>query len=176
MRTEELMELGLSREQAGKVLAINGRDIERLKSANSKEVDTLKKDLTASKETLKKWEEADIDGLKEEAEKWKQQAMEAELKEKKSKEEMLIQKESKGIYQAYRAKDAALLDKLIDWGKVSVKKGAVCGLDEQVQALKESYGFLFESKKPIPYFSAASTGFAESKDTDEIRKAMGISV
>ena len=44
MKTEELLEIGLTEEQATKVLAINGKDIERYKKA----VDTAKADLEAS--------------------------------------------------------------------------------------------------------------------------------
>ena len=46
MKTEELLEIGLTEEQATKVLAINGKDIERYKKA----ADTAKADLEASQE------------------------------------------------------------------------------------------------------------------------------
>ena len=43
MKTEELLKLGLSKEQADSILAINGRDIERTKSANEKERSELER-------------------------------------------------------------------------------------------------------------------------------------
>ena len=53
MKTEELLEIGLTEEQANRVLAINGKDIERYKKA----AETAKTDLTAAQEqrrTLKR--------------------------------------------------------------------------------------------------------------------------
>lgn len=59
MKTEELLEIGLTEEQATKVLAINGKDIERYKKA----ADTAKADLEASQEQLSQ-RDADIEKLK----------------------------------------------------------------------------------------------------------------
>lgn len=50
MKTEELLEIGLTEEQANRVLAINGKDIERYKKA----AETAKTDLTAAQEQLAK--------------------------------------------------------------------------------------------------------------------------
>ena len=56
MKTEELLEIGLTEEQATKVLAINGKDNETYKKAE----DTSKADLEASQEQLSQ-READIE-------------------------------------------------------------------------------------------------------------------
>ena len=63
MKKEELTALGLTDEQAGKILAINGNDIEHAKAVKDKEIgtlteerDNLKSRLTAAETTLQGFE------------------------------------------------------------------------------------------------------------------------
>lgn len=65
MKTEELLEIGLTEEQANKVLAINGKDIERYKKA----AETVKADLTTAQEQLAQ-RDKDIEELKNLLEMW----------------------------------------------------------------------------------------------------------
>ena len=62
MKTEELLEIGLTEEQANKVLVINGKDIERYKKA----AETAKTDLTAAQEQLAQ-RDKDMEELKKSA-------------------------------------------------------------------------------------------------------------
>lgn len=64
MKTEELLELGLTEEQADKVFAMNGKDVENAKSKFSDqkaELDRLKKDLADRDKTISNLEAAGSD-------------------------------------------------------------------------------------------------------------------
>lgn len=57
--------------------------------------------------------------------------------------------------QGYKAKDTSILSKMLDMDKVKFndKFEIVEGLEEQVNTLKESHDYLFESDKPLPQFT-----------------------
>ena len=91
MKTEELLALGITEEQAKKVLTIHGKDIESLKARADKaesDRDSYKSQLTESQtklgeaqdrltETLDKFKDVDPDKLQEEVEKYKKEAADA---------------------------------------------------------------------------------------------------
>lgn len=89
MKTEELTALGISEEVAAKVLAMNGKDIERAKTsvgeAKQKEIDALtgerdgiQKKLDTATETLKKFEGIDLEQIQTELKDYKARAENAE--------------------------------------------------------------------------------------------------
>lgn len=91
MKTEELTALGITEEQASKILAINGKDIEHAKStvaaAKDKEIGTLtterdglRSQLDTANDTLKKFEGIDPQQIQTELQTYKTQAEEAEKK------------------------------------------------------------------------------------------------
>lgn len=70
MKTEELLSIGLTEEQADQVFAMNGKDIENAKT----EVSGLRAKLKEAQETIKTMEanKGDLEGLQAELEKYKQ--------------------------------------------------------------------------------------------------------
>ena len=85
MKKEELIALGLTEEQAGKVLGINGADIEHAKAAKDKEISTLtatrdglQSQLDAATTALKKFEGIDPEQIQTELQTYKKQAEETE--------------------------------------------------------------------------------------------------
>lgn len=176
MKTEELLELGLSREQVGQVLAINGRDIERTKESNAQqrmELEELKKGLAERENELAQYRELDVEALKTEAKDWREKAEKAEKEGKEKLDKWRVQQELQRICRESGARDAKVLDALIDRDAVSIDGETVCGLSEQVEKLKSEYGFLFEAEDEPPYFSQKMSGFAEDENSI-LRKAMGI--
>lgn len=176
MKTEELLELGLSREQASKVLAMNGRDIERTKSANAqerRELAELKKGLDERDKEIAKYRELDIENLKTEARDWQERAEKAEKEGKERFDGLCVREEMQRVCRETRAKDARILEALIDREAISVQDGSVCGLTEQIANLKSEYGFLFDAEEALPCFSQKMNGVAEENDSI-LRKAMGI--
>lgn len=81
MRKEELTNLGLTEEQADSVLAMAGKDIEKQKKRITDletERDGLKERLSTAEDTLTKFEGIDPAAIKDEVEKYKQAAADAE--------------------------------------------------------------------------------------------------
>lgn len=163
MKTEELLEIGLTEEQANKVLAINGKDIERHKKA----AETAKADLTAAQEQLvqrdKDIEElkrsaGDVDGVKQQL---------ADLQAKYTTETEQYQKQiadrdyadavhrsivDKGVkFSSKAAEKAFIADLTIN--RLSLKDGALDGFESYLKTQQESDPTAFQSDKPAPTFA-----------------------
>lgn len=162
MKTEELLEIGLTEEQANKVLAINGKDIERHKKA----AETAKADLTATQEQLaqrdKDIEElkksaGDVDGIKQQL---------ADLQAKYTAETDQYQKQiadrdyadavhraiaDKGVKFSSKAAEKAFIADLTA-NRLSVKNGTLDGFEGYLKTQQESDPAAFQSDKPAPAF------------------------
>ncbi len=177
MKTEELINLGLSREQADSVLAINGRDIERTKNANREERLELERVLGVLSERekeLENYKSMDYEGIKNELNTWKEKAGLAELAVKENIKNNVLSHEKEKIYSDSGVKSAEILDALIDWDKVNVEDDSVTGLNEQISEIRQQYGYLFHQDSSLPQFSAAIGDVKEEDGTHAVREAMGI--
>lgn len=107
----------------------------------------LEKDLETRDKQLEKLKEIDVDGLKEQIETLQEENKTAkETYEKELKELQL----SNAIKLAINGKvhDEDIVSQLIDKEKVIIDEdGKVVGLDEQIQSLRETKGFLFIEEK-----------------------------
>lgn len=92
MKTEELLEIGLTEEQANKVFAMNGKDVENAKGKLQKDVDTMKSQLAEAKETIATLEanEGDTAVLQAELDKYKQAEEQRKQEEKDAAERAKI--------------------------------------------------------------------------------------
>lgn len=162
MKTEELLEIGLTEEQANKVLAINGKDIERYKKA----AETAKTDLTAAQEQIiqrdKDIEElkksaGDVDGIKQQL---------ADLQAKYTTETEQYQKQiaerdyadavnraiaEKGVKFSSKAAEKAFISDL-NAKRLTIKEGVLEGFEDYLKAQQDSDPTAFQSDKPAPTF------------------------
>lgn len=163
MKTEELLEIGLTEEQATKVLAINGKDIERYKKA----ADTAKADLEASQEQLSQ-RDADIEKLKKSAgdvDGIKQQL--ADLQTKYTTETEQYQKQiadrdyadainhaiaDKGVKFSSKAAEKAFVADLTA-NRLTLKNGALEGFEDYLKAQQDSDPAAFQGDKPARSFA-----------------------
>lgn len=92
MKTEELLEIGLTEEQANKVFAMNGKDVENAKGKLQKDVDTMKSQLSEAKETIATLEanKGDTAALQAELDKYKQAEEQRKQEEKDAAERAKI--------------------------------------------------------------------------------------
>ena len=164
MKTEELTALGLTEEQAKSVLAMNGRDIER----NKKDAEALRTQLGTAQKQLgdanSKLEGYDPE-WKAKSEKAQQdaEAQIAALRRAHAIEAGIAERKGRNV-RAIRA--------LIDEAAVTVNdKGEVIGLNEQLDRIQASDGFLFESDKPAPVFSRTTPGAKTTADPDKKAQA-----
>lgn len=94
MKKEELLEIGLTEEQANKVFAMNGKDVENAKGKLQKDVDTMKSQLAEAKETIATLEanKGDTAALQSELDKYKQAEEQRKQEEKDAAERAKILK------------------------------------------------------------------------------------
>lgn len=162
MKTEELLEIGLTEEQATKVLVINGKEIERYKKA----AETAKTDLTAAQEQIIQ-RDKDIEELKKSAgdvDSVKQQL--ADLQAKYTTETEQYQKQiadrdyadavnraiaDKGVKFSSKAAEKAFIADLTT-NRLTVKDGALDGFESYLKAQQDSDPTAFQSDKPAPTF------------------------
>ncbi|EOE6413466.1 phage scaffolding protein [Enterococcus hirae] len=155
MKREQLKELGLSDEQIGSVMALHGATVNELNSnvaaaeqqanqykeqldANQTELDSLKKaaegneELTTQLSDLQeKYDQAKADS----------ESKIAEIKKTSAVELALTQAGARNI-KAAKA--------LLDSEKLELTDEGIKGLDEQLNTLKESDGYLFEGETTPP--------------------------
>lgn len=160
MKTEELLEIGLTEEQATKVLAINGKDVERYK----KSLESAKSDLTTVQEQLAQRDKdmedlkksaADADGIKQQL---------ADLQAKYTTETEQYQKQiadrdySDAVRRAIAEKDVKFSSKAaekafiadLNTNRLTVKEGVLDGFDEYLKSQQSSDPAAFQSEKPAP--------------------------
>ena len=163
MKKDELTALGLTDEQADKVLAINGRDIEKHKKAAEDakaETATLQQQLSDR--------DKDLETLKagaEDAEKVKQQL--TDLQTKYNDETAKYQKQiadrdyadaletafnaGKIEFTSKGAKAAACADFMAT--RCELKDGKLVGFDDRIKAMREKDPDSFRAEKPDPSFA-----------------------
>lgn len=155
MKREDLKELGLNDDQISSVMASYGKSINEYKeqvASLTSERDSLKSqigDRDDQLETLKKSAGQDNDDLKQQI-KDLQDANKANAD--KYKADMAAQAKSfkiEGALRDAKARNAKAVLSLIDTDKVEVTKdGSLSGLDDQISAVKESDGYLFDTAEP----------------------------
>lgn len=155
MKREQLKELGLSDEQIGSVMALHGATVNELSSnvaAAEQQVNQYKEQLDANQtelDSLKKAAEGNEElttQLSDLQEKYDQAKADseskiAEIKKTSAIELALTQAGARNIKAAKALLDSEKLE-LIDEG--------IKGLDEQLNTLKESDGYLFEGETTPP--------------------------
>lgn len=168
MKKDELTALGLTDEQADKVLAINGRDIEKHKKAAEDakaETATLQQQLSDR--------DKDLETLKagaEDAEKVKQQL--TDLQTKYNDETAKYQKQiadrdyadaletafndGKIEFTSKGAKVAACADFMAT--RCELKDGKLVGFDDRIKAMREKDPDSFRAEKPDPSFANPTGG------------------
>ena len=169
MKKDELTALGLTDEQADKVLALNGRDIEKHKKAAE--------DAKAETATLQKQlddRDKDLETLKasaEDAEKVKQQL--GELQTKYNDETAAYQKQiedrdySDALTAAFQSEKVLFTSKGAEKAirselmanRLALKDGKLEGFADRIKSMKDSDPDAFQGDKPAPNF-AGPTGNA----------------
>ena len=157
MKRKFLEDLGLEAEIVQKIMDENGKDITSLKAR----VDDLTEQLNVKDTTITEKNNKIAELEKVDVEATKKQAREDGYAEgTKEIEEFKKQNALEKALANYKAKDASIINKMLDMEKVKFndKYEITEGLEEQINALKESHDYLFESDKPLPSFSASTPG------------------
>lgn len=170
MRREMLKELGLSDEQIDKIMAENGRDVERHKTAaetTKAELDGLKSQLSERDKQLKELQEGSGDNaaLKEQLAALETANKEQRTAFEKEMQDLRFQSALNTELLKTDVVDADLIGVKLDKSKIKLNDdGTLAGLSEQLEGLKSSYSFLFKQAAP------ALTGVEPAGKTKQVDK------
>ena len=142
MNREFLKEMEIAAEIVEKIMAENGKDIEAAKG----EYDTVKKQLTAANKQIEEFKGMDIEAVKKAATEWQEKAEKAEAANQQIKVDSALELALIGN----KAKSAKAAKALLDMEKIKYEDGKLNGLDEQLAALKEAHGYLFDIEQTPP--------------------------
>jgi Phage minor structural protein GP20 len=158
MKREELEALGLTKEQIDPIMALNGRDIEKHKTAAETvkaELDAAKAQLVEANTAIEGFKKLDIDGIKKAADEWKLKAETAETAAKQQVETLRFDHALEQALAGAKVKDPVSVKANLKTDLLKLAEdGNISGLGEQLGKLKTEKAFLFEDDKPAPQIIA----------------------
>lgn len=143
MKTEELLELGLTKEQADAVFALNGKDVNKAKGdleAKVTELETANKTIQGLRDTVKKFDGVDVEKLRSDLTDLQTQ-YDTDISAAK-----LDSALSMALVED-KARNPALAKRVLDMSALKLDGDKLLGLDEQLKKLRESDGYLFEEER-----------------------------
>jgi chromosome segregation ATPase len=149
MNREFLKGLGLEDEAIEKIMAENGRDIEKFKSdvkAKETELASTKKQLVDANKEIESFKEMDVEAIKKAADEYKNKYEQAE---KDAQAQIEALKLEHSIESALRgAKNIKAAKALLDMESLKTSKNIDKDMEAAITALKESDPYLFEETPP----------------------------
>lgn len=172
MKRKFLEDLGLESEAIEKIMVEAGKDVTSLKARVDDLTEQLNvKDTTISEKNNKiaELEKVDVEAIK---------TAEYERGKTEGSKEIEVFKKQNALdkaLQGYKAKDASILSKMLDMEKVKYneKFEIVEGLEEQINSIKESHDYLFDSENPLPKFTGDIKQPENTQITKEVFNKMG---
>lgn len=157
MKRKFLEDLGLETDAIEKIMAEAGKDVTSLKARVDDLTEQINvKDTTISEKNNKiaELEKVDVEAIKK---------SEYERGKTEGSKEIEVFKKQNALDKAlskYKAKDTSILSKMLDMEKVKYndKFEIIDGLEDQINSIKESHDYLFDSDKTLPIFSGATPG------------------
>lgn len=172
MKRKFLEDLGLETDAIEKIMAEAGKDVTSLKAR----VDDLTEQINVKETTISEknnkiaeLEKVDVEAIK---------TAEYERGKTEGSKEIEVFKKQNALDKAlskYKAKDTSILSKMLDMEKVKYndKFEIVEGLEDQINSIKESHDYLFDSDKPLPTFTGNIKQPANNQITKEVFDKMG---
>ena len=152
MKRKFLEDLGLEADVVEKIMIESGKDTTALKAKVdelTEQVNVKETTITEKNNKIAELEKVDVEAIKKE---------QFDLGKAEGSKEIEVFKKQNALDKAlkgYKAKDTGILSKMLDMEKVKFndKFEIVEGLEEQVNTLKESHDYLFDSDNPKPQFT-----------------------
>lgn len=172
MKRKFLEDLGIETDAIEKIMIDSGKDTTALKAKIDELTEQLNvKDTIISEKNNKiaELEKVDVEAIK------KSEYERGKTEGSKEIEDFKKQNALDKALLNYKAKDASILSKMLDMEKVKYndKFEIVEGLEEQINSIKESHDYLFDSDKPLPTFTGDIKQPGKTQITKEIFNKMG---
>lgn len=149
----------------------NGNDIENYKTAKEQ----LETQLKTANDTLDKFKDVDVDGLKGEVQKYKDDLERVKTENKAELERMQFGHILDGALRTAGAKNSKAVMALLDNDGLKLNGESIVGLDEQISKIKEENGYLFEDDK-TPQIVRTSTGNSGGTGEDDGNKTVNSAI
>lgn len=157
MKREDLKAMGLTDEQIEKVMAENGKDVEKHKTAADTaktELDGLKAQLTEANKTIDGFKGQDIEGVKKSADEYKAKFEQAQKDSAAQVAQLKFDHTLDGLLTTAKAKNTKAVKALMDMEQLkkdfNEKDGSISGWDDQLKKVMEANAYLFEADQPLP--------------------------
>lgn len=178
MKRKFLEELGIGKENIDKIMAENGKDIEKAKGeleAIETEKENLEEQLEKANETIEEFKDMDIESIKAAAEDYKTKYEESKVEYEKELEKIKFNHTLEDALKGAKAKNVKAVKALLDLEGLKLNEGKIIGLDEQLENIKEENDYLFktEEKKNDIKFTRPGKGSKPERITQEDFRQMG---
>jgi hypothetical protein len=152
MKREDLKKLGIEDSLVDSIMALHGSDIEKHKTdlaTAQTELGSLKTQLTEAGATIEGFKKLDVDGIKAAADEWKTKAEKAATDGAASIAALKFDHALEKALTDARVKDSVAVRAHLKPDMLKLgEDGAFIGLKEQLDPLKSSKDYLFESDTP----------------------------
>lgn len=158
MKREFLKELGLTDEQIDRVMAENGKDIEKYKSdletkekeleTKETELETLQGQLEAANKQIEDFKEMDIEGIKQAADDYKEKYEKAKQDAEAEIEALKFEHSLESALTKAGAKNVKAVKALLDIESLRNSKNVDSDLETAITTLKETDSYLFGDVEP----------------------------
>ena len=157
MKREDLLKIeGLSEEQVNAVMKLHNNDANdwgTKLNAKDTEINTLKGEKTTLENDLAKFKDIDIEALKKAGSDWEEKY-----------NNLMFEKELDVAIAKSNPKNAKALKALLEIKNIKLEDGKLTGLEDQLTALKESDGYLFDEVQNGQINTGGFQGGAGSKN------------
>lgn len=175
MTKEEIIALGVTEEQAAKVLELHEKEQNEARAKLSEteaKLTAAEKNAAELREKVKSFDGVDVAALKKSAEEWEAK-YNADITKVKVDNAVALALTRAG------AKDVELARHLIDTSVIKLDGDKVMGLNEQLEKAKSEKAFLFGGEEPAKETARIDTGLSHGEATDtisdaQVRAVMGL--
>jgi len=167
MKREDLKAMGLTDEQIDKVMAENGKDVEKAKgdlATKETELENAKEQLKTANETIESYKSMDIDSIKQSAEEYKTKFEEAQKQAKADMEKLQFDHALENALTGSKAKNVKAVQALLDLEGLKFNDGDIVGLKDQLEKIKEENDYLFEIDEPSDPTPSITTQINKNPD------------
>jgi hypothetical protein len=181
MKREELIKLGIAEDVVDKIMAMHGQDIEGHKAkltSTQTELDGIKAQLAEAGKTIEGFKSLNVDQIRASADEWKAKAEQAQKDAAAQVAALKFDHALESALTGAKVRDSVSVKAHLKTDALRLNEdGSILGLNEQLETLKKSKGFLFEDTVPTPKIVAGGNNQTVMGDAvvSAARRAAGLS-
>ncbi|MCR1897812.1 phage scaffolding protein [Irregularibacter muris] len=152
MKREFLKELRLEEETINKIMAENGKDIEKYKTLSEtkeKEVKTLQGQLDTANKEIESYKEMDIESIKQSARDFQKKLEDTQVQAKADIEKLQFDHALEKALAGAKARNVKAVKALLDLEGLKLNNGELVGINEQLEKIKQENNYLFEIEELV---------------------------